>query len=134
MATFVSEKELRRLSEQAQAFPPEAAERQLSAFLPLAPTTSASYPSQTAKPQQQQQQQQQLELPPPVTPAVLPAEAVVVDASADQVKRRASSVGSSSSDGGGKSPVGFRFLRLGPVHWGEHPGDNKSDWHEAAVE
>jgi hypothetical protein len=34
-----------------------------------------------------------------------------------------------SSDGSaGKARL--RFLKLGPVHWGEHQGDHKEDWHE----
>ncbi|KAI0103443.1 hypothetical protein F4814DRAFT_431477 [Daldinia grandis] len=36
-----------------------------------------------------------------------------------------SSVGSASS---------LRFLKLGPVHYGEHPGEHKEDFHEVAVE
>ncbi|KAI8962001.1 hypothetical protein F5Y11DRAFT_347956 [Daldinia sp. FL1419] len=36
-----------------------------------------------------------------------------------------SSVGSVSS---------LRFLKLGPVHYGEHPGEHKEDFHEVAVD
>ncbi|KAI1136111.1 hypothetical protein F5Y05DRAFT_415710 [Hypoxylon sp. FL0543] len=42
--------------------------------------------------------------------------------------RRSSSQSSASSSGS------LRFLKLGPVHWGEHPGDHKEDYHEVAVE
>jgi hypothetical protein len=28
----------------------------------------------------------------------------------------------------------LRFLKLGPVHWGEHPDEHKEDFHEVAVE
>ncbi|KEY70484.1 hypothetical protein S40285_05263 [Stachybotrys chlorohalonatus IBT 40285] len=37
-------------------------------------------------------------------------------------QRRSSSVSSTSS--------GFRVLKLGPVHWGEHPDEHKEDFHE----
>lgn len=36
----------------------------------------------------------------------------------------------SSSQSGDK----LRFLKLGPVHWGEHPDEHKEDFHEVAVE
>ncbi|CAJ2500101.1 Uu.00g029540.m01.CDS01 [Anthostomella pinea] len=42
--------------------------------------------------------------------------------------RRSSSLGSQSSAGS------LRFLKLGPVHWGEHQGEHKDDFHEVAVE
>ncbi|KAI0149850.1 hypothetical protein F4776DRAFT_659746 [Hypoxylon sp. NC0597] len=42
--------------------------------------------------------------------------------------RRSSSQSSASSSGS------LRFLKLGPVHWGEHPGEHKEDYHEVAVE
>ncbi|KAI1392717.1 uncharacterized protein F4822DRAFT_425923 [Hypoxylon trugodes] len=33
-----------------------------------------------------------------------------------------------------QSSVGsLRFLKLGPVHYGEHPGEHKEDYHEVAV-
>ncbi|KAI0598993.1 hypothetical protein F4775DRAFT_591780 [Biscogniauxia sp. FL1348] len=33
------------------------------------------------------------------------------------------------------SSVGsLRFLKLSPVHWGEHPDEHKEDYHEAVVE
>ncbi|OTB04444.1 hypothetical protein M426DRAFT_11591 [Hypoxylon sp. CI-4A] len=28
----------------------------------------------------------------------------------------------------------LRFLKLGPVHYGEHPGEHKEDYHEVAVD
>jgi hypothetical protein len=37
-------------------------------------------------------------------------------------QRRSSSVSSTSS--------GFKVLKLGPVHWGEHPDEHKEDFHE----
>ncbi|KAH9893036.1 hypothetical protein F4778DRAFT_784491 [Xylariomycetidae sp. FL2044] len=37
--------------------------------------------------------------------------------------RRSSSISSES---------GLRFLKLGPVHFGEHPGENKEDFHDVA--
>ncbi|KAI1331354.1 hypothetical protein F5Y16DRAFT_265950 [Xylariaceae sp. FL0255] len=39
--------------------------------------------------------------------------------------RRSSSVSSAG---------GPRVLKLGPVHWGEHPDEHKEDFHEIAVE
>ncbi|KAI0837216.1 hypothetical protein F5Y06DRAFT_298007 [Hypoxylon sp. FL0890] len=42
--------------------------------------------------------------------------------------RRSSSQSSAASSGS------LRFLKLGPVHWGEHQGDHKEDYHEVAVE
>ncbi|RYP58319.1 hypothetical protein DL769_009012 [Monosporascus sp. CRB-8-3] len=41
--------------------------------------------------------------------------------------RRSSSTSSSEA----KS---LRFLKLGPVHWGEHPGEHKEDFHEVTNE
>jgi hypothetical protein len=38
---------------------------------------------------------------------------------------RRSSSGSSSS-----SSSGYRILKLGPVHYGEHPDDHKDDFHD----
>ncbi|RYP61434.1 hypothetical protein DL771_010134 [Monosporascus sp. 5C6A] len=65
-------------------------------FLPLAPSTSESYPS---------------------AQNIKPASAA----------RRSSSTSSSEA----KS---LRFLKLGPVHWGEHPGEHKEDFHEVTSE
>ncbi|KAI3324476.1 hypothetical protein HD806DRAFT_543200 [Xylariaceae sp. AK1471] len=41
------------------------------------------------------------------------------------IARRSSSVSSTGS---------LRVLKLGPVHWGEHPGAHKEDFYEVAVE
>ncbi|KAI2638549.1 hypothetical protein GGS21DRAFT_549034 [Xylaria nigripes] len=41
--------------------------------------------------------------------------------------RRSSSVSSSGSGN-------FRVLKLGPVHYGEHPDEHKEDFHEVAVD
>ncbi|KAL2883059.1 hypothetical protein SGCOL_001751 [Colletotrichum sp. CLE4] len=76
-----------------------------SVFLSLAPTTSSSYPFR----------QQQ-------TAAV-----AVTAAEPAPLKRRTSSM---SSDG---AATGLRFLKLGPVHYGEHPDEHKSDWHPALL-
>lgn len=38
---------------------------------------------------------------------------------------------SSTSSAEAKS---LRFLKLGPVHWGEHPDEHKEDWHEVTNE
>lgn len=97
------------LVNQTKNFIPEAAERRPSTFLSLAPTTSASYPQQPKT---------------KLTPGAL-AEVPV----APELKQRTSSM---SSDG--NKSAGFRFLKLGPVHWGEHQEDNKTDFNQVAVE
>lgn len=73
-------------------------------FLPLGPVTSASFPkSQQAQP-----------------------------AGAEH-KRRSSSLSSQASQASeGKLPS-YRVLKVAPVHFGEHSGDHKDDWHEVAV-
>lgn len=45
--------------------------------------------------------------------------------------RRSSSVSSAGSLGTNTS---LRVLKLGPVHYGEHPDEHKEDFHEVAVE
>ncbi|KAM7187941.1 hypothetical protein V8F20_010752 [Naviculisporaceae sp. PSN 640] len=114
--------ELRQLTEQAQPFTSTTyRERRPSTFLSLAPNTSDSYP-RTQKPKEtsaapltadalkeQQQEQAAVGLPPK--------------------QHRTSSL---SSDG---SKTRLRFLKLGPVHWGEHQdAEHQGDWHEVAVE
>ncbi|OIW25983.1 hypothetical protein CONLIGDRAFT_635749 [Coniochaeta ligniaria NRRL 30616] len=90
-------------------------------FLSLAPTTSASYPL-TPKPRPTPTSETALPL---TTTALAQATAEVVD-----TKQRTSSL---SSDGS-KSGAGLRFLKLGPVHQGEHLDGAKGDWHDLAVE
>ncbi|KAI3547958.1 hypothetical protein CABS01_13909 [Colletotrichum abscissum] len=77
-----------------------------SVFLSLAPTTSSSYPFR------QQQQAAAAVAATTTEPAPL--------------KRRTSSMSSDGSNG-------LRFLKLGPVHYGEHPDEHKSDWHPALL-
>jgi hypothetical protein len=114
MSTPTTE-ELRQLGEQVVEFSSMAVQRRPSTFLSLAPSTSESYP-RTQRAQQQQ----------PLTTEAL-AEATQPDIpSAETTKRRTSSLSSDASK--------FRFLRLGPVHWGEHQDDNKADFHNVAVE
>ncbi|KAK3329477.1 hypothetical protein B0H66DRAFT_526864 [Apodospora peruviana] len=111
--------EIRQLSEQAQPF---IAERRPSTFLSLAPKTSDSYP-RTQKTKD------------PKTPT-LTADTLSEAAQQDDArvgtgltKHRTSSL---SSDG---SKTRLRFLKLGPVHWGEHQdSDHQADFHEVAVE
>lgn len=120
--TTVPSKEFQQLAELAQGTTAKVAENQPFTFLSLAPATSTSYP-QTRNPQR-------TESLPPTPPEAVAETPKLEVANLDQMKRRTSSL---SSDGA-KSPTGLRFLKLGPVHWGEHPGDHKSDWHDVAVE
>ncbi|KXH30357.1 hypothetical protein CNYM01_11211 [Colletotrichum nymphaeae SA-01] len=80
-----------------------------SVFLSLAPTTSSSYPFR-------QQQQAAAAVTAATTTTTEPA----------PLKRRTSSMSSDGSNG-------LRFLKLGPVHYGEHPDEHKSDWHPALL-
>lgn len=93
--------------------------RRPSNFLSLAPSMSDSYPRQ--KPVVVAEKST------PLTADAL-AEIPKKEASMEVTKRRTSSL---SSDG---SKSGFRFLRLGPVHYGEHQDETKGDFFEVAVE
>ncbi|KAK4129425.1 hypothetical protein N657DRAFT_677047 [Parathielavia appendiculata] len=94
-------------------FNPRTGLRRPSTFMSLAPITSDSYPrTQRAKQ--------------PLTAEALAQVATQDGASADATKRRTSSLSSDASK--------FRFLKLGPVHWGEHQDDDKGDFREVAVE
>jgi hypothetical protein len=105
--------ELRQLREQAVDFVPENTQRRPSTFLSLAPKTSDSYP-RTQRTKQ------------PLTAEALAEVTKQEDANADATKRRASSLSSDASK--------LRFLKLGPVHWGEHQDNNQADFHDVAVE
>ncbi|KAK5663537.1 hypothetical protein OQA88_3968 [Cercophora sp. LCS_1] len=108
-------------SGQPAPFPP--VRRLPTAFLSLAPNTSDSYPRAQAKTKAAE----------PLTADNLAAvekkiEPVTVGQPAlDATKRRTSSL---SSDG---SKSNFRFLKLGPVHYGEHQDESKGDFFEVAV-
>ncbi|KAK3383034.1 hypothetical protein B0T24DRAFT_31775 [Lasiosphaeria ovina] len=111
--------QIRQLGEQARPFAPETSERRPSMFLSLAPKTSDSYPRAQKSKQPK--------------PEALTAEALAEvpkqdDAATLDMKRRTSSL---SSDG---SKSRLRFLKLGPVHWGEHQDEHGGDFHEVAVE
>lgn len=79
-------------------------ERRLSNFLSLAPTQSASYP-------QVQRSLQQAKSAPT---------ALETEVNRQRRSSSLSSVGSNNS--------GIRFLKLGPVHWGEHQEDHQGDF------
>jgi hypothetical protein len=96
-------------------------DRRPSVFLSLAPTTSTSYP-QGQTPKSRQSSTESTTTSPLTTDLLIETDSTVV------AKRRASSI---SSDG---SKSGLRFLKLGPVHDGEHLDGQKGDWHEVAVE
>jgi hypothetical protein len=53
-----------------------------------------------------------------------------VPGNAEQPKPTARRTSSMSSDG---KPT-FRILKLGPVHYGDHAGDHKEDWHDVVIE
>ncbi|KAK0666141.1 hypothetical protein QBC41DRAFT_156019 [Cercophora samala] len=118
MASPLTSEQLRQLSEQAQEFRPENAFRRPSTFLSLAPSTSESYP--------RNQQTRQEPSAAPLTAEALAAIPAVQPQKQDEQKRRASSLSSDASK--------FRFLKLGPVHWGEHQDGVKEDFYEVAVE
>jgi hypothetical protein len=111
--------------------------RRPSTFLSLAPTTSASYPQQRQSPPASV-----------VSPKIVAADAAAalgesaaaaaaagitpltaiadLDANGVTKQRRSSSL---ASDESGNAKL--RFLKLGPVHFGE--GDGKGDWTEVEV-
>ncbi|AEO53348.1 hypothetical protein MYCTH_2313333 [Thermothelomyces thermophilus ATCC 42464] len=116
MAASTTE-EIRQLNKQAVEFTPTMSHhrpRRPSTFLSLAPSTSDSYP-RAQRPRQ------------PLTPEALAAVTKQDGAaSGEAMKRRSSSLSSDASK--------FRFLKIGPVHWGEHQDDHKGDYYELAVE
>lgn len=81
-----------------------AAERRPSVFLSLAPATSDSYPQSQAS-----------------RAALATATATDIAQPAAPIQRRSSSISS-----------GYKVLKLGPVHWGEHPTEHKEDFHEVS--
>ena len=113
---------------------PQPLIRRPSTFLSLAPTTSASYPQQRPSPPAS------IVSPKAIAADIVAAaatEAAVteagpvapveeLDASGMTKQRRSSSLASNES-GNAK----LRFLKLGPVHFGE--GDGKGDWSEVGV-
>jgi hypothetical protein len=116
-------------------FTPATEEQRAPRFLSLAPTTSASYPSTPAMkcPAPQSPVQAPMDTPNNTmadpTPAgalntvpAMPSAAVIDEA----IKTRRSS--SLSSDG---STQKRRFLKLGPVHFGE---GGKDDWSEEVLD
>jgi hypothetical protein len=116
--------EILALELRAQSFVPEAEARRPSTFLSLAPTLSASYP--TRKPSTPPKSPESA--PVQTSENAIPAEptAEVVQA-AIKVRRSSSSTSDGSASGAGPQ----RFLKLGPVHWGE--GDGTGDWSELSI-
>jgi hypothetical protein len=116
-------------------FIPAAEERQQARFLSLAPTTSASYPSTPSvkSPAPQYPLHAAVETPNNTMADSTPARTVndtpampsaaVID---ESLKSRRSS--SLSSDGSNQKK---RFLKLGPVHFGD---GGKNDWSEDVVQ
>lgn len=64
----------------------------------------------------------------PVTSDSFPKAQATKPAGEEQSKQRRSS--SLSSDG---KTAGYKVLKVAPVHYGEHAGEHKDDWHEVAV-
>lgn len=81
-----------------------------SAFLSLAPATSASYPKQQVRSHSRAQN--------------IPSGSEAVE----ELPRRSSSASSISTSSNSNST--YRVLKLGPVHWGEHPDEHKEDFHD----
>ncbi|KAK4136579.1 hypothetical protein BT67DRAFT_432404 [Trichocladium antarcticum] len=120
--------QLLQLSGQVVAFPPDAARRMPSTFLSLAPSTSESYP-RTQRVKQAALTAEALAAVPKLESVVTPlAAAEPVPETETMKQRRTSSLSSDSS----KSRL--RFLKLGPVHWGEHQDDHKADYHDIVDE
>lgn len=90
-------------------------DRRPSAFLSLLPTQSDSFPTRKQS----------------IARSTEGTEAEAKPVDEESVHRRSSST---STTGAGErvEPVGLRYLKLGPVHWGE--GDGKGDWSFAVVE
>lgn len=149
--------QINQLAQQSHSFIPQAADKAHMTFLSLAPTTSSPYIPKPEKPVPEyhlsgfltlapivsasyprcrQQSVSHLTRPLPLThgphpePALSPPPGSVSVASSviSMPKVRRSS--SMSSDGSTGSKSRLRFLKLGPVHWGEHQGEHKEDWHE----
>jgi len=120
--TVPSNEAIKGLEERAQSFAPAAVAERQPTFLSLAPTTSASYP-QAPKPRQRS-------IGPALTAGAL---AGVAEEAALMPTRRTNSMSSDGSASTVKTQR-LRFLKLGPVHWGEHPDEHKGDWHEAVIE
>lgn len=61
----------------------------------------------------------------PTTSSSYPQQPKPEQAAVPSQRRRTSS----ASTDAGVVPASQRFLKLGPVHWGEHLDDHKEDWH-----
>ena len=117
-------------------FNPAAEEQRPARFLSLAPTTSASYPSIPAVKSSTPQSPVQAPAETSNNAVAEPTQARTLNAtpampSAELIDealktRRSSSLGSDMSN------QKRRFLKLGPVHFGE--GSGKDDWSEEVVD
>lgn len=130
-ASTTSTEQINQLAQQAQPF--VQPQRRPSNFLPLAPATSDSYPRQ--RPRQMSESQiikpLQLTAGPPVEESMplSPAQSQQQLSEAVAVKTRRTSSMSSDGSSSGRS-ARLRYLKLGPVHWGEHQDESQADWHE----
>ncbi|KAI2472586.1 hypothetical protein F4781DRAFT_343977 [Annulohypoxylon bovei var. microspora] len=86
-------------------------------------TAKMSAPQNLAQHVRKEQPQMFLSLA-PTTSASYPTAESIKPASHPRRSSSQSSAGTSGS---------LRFLKLGPVHYGEHPDEHKEDYHEVAV-
>ncbi|RDA89055.1 hypothetical protein CP532_2264 [Ophiocordyceps camponoti-leonardi (nom. inval.)] len=85
-------------------------------FLTLAPTTSSSYPRV-----QTSHSASSSSAPSPTSESSPPHHSA-------SSSRRCSSSSSGTTTTTTTTTGSYRFLKLGPVHWGEHLGDDKGDF------
>ncbi|CAG7557128.1 hypothetical protein NW768_006588 [Fusarium equiseti] len=81
-------------------------------FLPLTPPPKSSF----------------LSLAPATSPSY-PQKPAVRSHARPSPERRSSTESSDSNS----SASGYRILKLGPVHWGEHADENKRDFHDVIL-
>lgn len=92
-------------------------------FLSLAPTTSASYPaSRQVKPAVEAEK----------APVADDGQAAILQVSGHEMLNASRSSSMSSEASNASSSQRKRFLRLGPVHDGEHADEN-GDWSEEVI-
>jgi len=123
---MATQAEILALAAASQNFVPAAEEARQYTFLTLAPTTSASYPTaplkSTISPPAKVDTVDDTKVDSTDAAAVIPA-VPTADGAEPLKTRRSSSLSSEGSSGAAKK----RFLKLGPVHFGEGDGDWSED-------